>query len=86
MDVDDGFYQFSLKLDEIEDSQTFVKMQFSQTNKYLAVQCTHKLMIFEYQSALNAPINEATDDEVTRFVEPTVEFTVSEMTYDRILG
>ena len=66
---------------------SFVKINFSQTNKYIAVQCTEKLMIFDSESAKSASINEELlKRKATRLVEPTVEFTISDTTYDRILG
>ena len=87
IDIDDGFYLFSLNLGE-KGHRNFKKMEFSLTNRYIAAQGVEELLIFEKESAMQTEINEGDleADGVTKLVEPLYKFNVADRTYDRILG
>ena len=52
VDTNDGFYRLSLKLTS-NSHENFEKMQFSNTNKFLAVQCTDELYIYDLELEQN---------------------------------
>ena len=87
VDIDDGFYLFSLDLGE-KGHGTFVKMDFSKNNEYIAAQLSENLLIYKKELAMQTQINEEDldGDSITKLVEPHIQFNVADRTYDCILG
>ena len=53
VDLNDGFYRFSLKMDK-GDYQTFEKIHFSKNNKFISIHCKDKLFVYDHDLEFNA--------------------------------
>ena len=63
--------------------KTFEKVIFSHNNKYIVVQCTNKLMVFDVVAGTTSDINREDGEKICR---PIFERCLLDSTYDRILG
>ena len=81
--MSDGNYKCSLELTDGRDMKTFEKVIFSQNNKYIVVQCTNKLMVFDVVAGTTSDINREDGEKICR---PIFERRLLDSTYDRILG